>query len=219
MRLTRSEGPPEGRSQLVAVVPPPNAALAANLDELYSETYKRLHVPALDHAEHLLSAEDAQDAVADAMLILWNRWATLTPEQRSDRWIFGLVHRCVRVKRRQNQRDAKSRVSLEDAEDELEAITASAFPEPTRGDSTAEVIEAALRVMPPRRREVLILVRWQDFTYEEAADAMGLSIGTINTHMKLASRDLKTAFTRAGFRIENFRPARLLAPKGDATND
>ena len=219
MRLARFKEPPEGKSQLVAVVSPPNAAVVSNLDQLYVEAYTRLHGPALDHAERVLSTDDAQDAVGDAMLILWNRWATLTPEQRSDRWVFGVVHRCVRVKRRLNLRATKSRVSLDDAEDELEAIAASAFPAPTRGDLAAEVLDAALLVMPPRRREVLLLVNEHDLSYEEAAEAMGLSVGTINTHMRLAKKDLRTAFTRAGFRIENFQPAQLLAPKGDAAND
>ena len=99
----------------------------------------------------------------------------------------GRPSRCGSAIKNDELRATKSRVSLEDAEDELEAIAASAFPAPTRGDL--------------------------------AAEAMGLSVGTINTHMRLANKDLRTAFTRAGFRIENFQPAQLLAPKGDATND
>ena len=42
--------------------------------------------------------------------------------------------------------------------------------------------------MPARRREVFILMKEQGLTYAEAAEQLGLSIGTINTQMLRAMR-------------------------------
>lgn len=222
MRLRRTKESRERDLLLVGVVPPPTVLtvpVTADLERLFVDAYERLHGPSLDHAECSLSADDARDAVADAMVALWLRWATLTPGQRSDKWIFGVVHRCVRAKRRANRRANRHHVSLDEAEAALERLAASTIPDLTGRDTAADVLDLALSVMPPRRREVLLLVKEAGFTYAEAAEELGLSVGTINTHMRLATKDLSAAFTRAGFRLANPQPARLMSPKGGATHD
>ena len=217
MRLARQKGPPDATGQLVGVVPPPTAVAATDLESLFLEAYTRLHGRALDHAERFLAHEDACDAVGDAMEVLIRRWATLTPDQRTDRWVFGVVHKCVHAK----LRTARRYVAFDEVEGELDAMAASAFTDFALLDTKAEILDEVLAAMPPKRREVLLLIKEEGFTYDEAAEALGVSIGTINTHMHLANKDLRTAFTRAGFRLESAKPAsaQLPAPKGDATHD
>lgn len=72
----------------------------------------------LDHAGRYLNSEDARDAVGNAVLALWKRWPTLSPEERSDNYFFGVVHRCVKAMRRKNRRF----VSLEETSPELDAM-------------------------------------------------------------------------------------------------
>ena len=215
MQLARFKRSSEGNSLLVGVVPPPDLSAAPDLEQLFLEAYRRLHGRVLDHAERFLSKDDARDAVADAMESLWRRWPSLSQEKRSDKYVFGVVHYCVFAKLRANSQ----LVSLDDAGPELDRRAMSAVPELTRGDTAADVLDAALAAMPPRRREVFLLVREQSFTYKEAAEALGLSEGTINSHMRLATEDLRAAFTRAGFRIAGSQPARLPSPKGGAEYD
>ncbi len=220
MRLEREGSQSNRRSRLVAA-PPPNLPSASDLEleRLFSEAYARLHGRALDHAERFLDRDDARDAVQEVMADLWIRWPRLTPEQRSDEYVFGAVHNNVIDLLKGKGNGNVERVSLEDANEELERQAALAMETISRGDTAADVLDLALAVMPPRRREVLLLVKEHAFTYAEAAEALGLSIGTINSHMRLANKDLKTAFTRAGFRIADAQPNLLPKPKGDATND
>lgn len=216
MRLARYKRSPEGNSLLVGEAPPRpyGVSPAMDLAQLFAETYQRLHGPLLDHAERSLSADDARDAVAEAMVALWMQWSTLSQDKRNDAYIFGIVIHCVSAKLTENRR----LVSLEDAEPELDRQAAEAVPGADRGLTAAEVLDATLAAMPARRREVYLLVREQSFTRKQAAEALGLSDGTINTHMYLATEDLRAAFTRAGFRIAD--PQRLLpSPKGGDTND
>ena len=216
MRLARVKPSPERDSLLVGVVPPPSQPVAADLEQIFLEAYQRLHGPVLDHAERFLNREDAQDAVGDAMAALWRSWPTLTPEQRqSERYVFSAVRHRVFAK----LREYSPLVSLEDAEQELDRQAMAALPDMTGRDTAADVLDAVLAVMPPRRREVLLLVYEHSFTYMDAAEALGLAVGTIKHHMYLAARDLRAAFTRAGFRIADAKPARLPSPKGGATND
>ena len=182
VRLARFRRSSEGNSLLVGTVPPTQPA-AADLEQLFLEAYRRLHGRVLDHAERFLDPDDARDAVGDAMAALWRRWPTLAPEKRSDKYVFGVVHYCVFAK----LRERTALVSLDDAEPELDRLATHAAAEQGRGDAIADVLDETLAAMPPRRREVFLLVREQSFTYREAAEALGLSEGTINTHMRLVA--------------------------------
>ena len=81
MRLARVKRSLQGLDPL-ADGPPPVLAVTPELERLYLAAYHRLHQRALDHAERYLSADDAQDAVADAMMALWRRWPALSRAQR-----------------------------------------------------------------------------------------------------------------------------------------
>ena len=222
MRLARVNRPLEGNSLLVREVPPPHGNQVIRLDRerVFAETYQRLHGSLLDFAERMVGKENARDVVGDAVLALWINLHSLTPGTLTDNYFFAAVrNRAYKV-----LDENMEIVSLEDAEIELErmAVREAGSSYGTRGDLRADVLDAALAAMPPRRRAVLLLVKEQGFGYEEAAEILGLSIGTINTHIRLANQHLRAAFERAGFRIINPQPRRLLSnrsPKGDATND
>ncbi|MCL4212724.1 MAG: sigma-70 family RNA polymerase sigma factor [Gemmatimonadales bacterium] len=215
MRLALFRRSPEEQS-LPTGTEPPAQTLTAELEELFLEAYRRLHGRVLDHAERFLDKDDASDAVGEAMSALWRRWRTLAPEKRTDQYVFGVVHYCVFAK----LRERKEFVSLDDAGSELDQAVMNAAEERSGRDAIAEVLDETLTAMPPRRREVFLLIREESFTYREAAEALGVSEGSINTHMRLANEQLRSAFTRAGFRIALPKPpARLPSPMGGADND
>ena len=215
MRLERSRSQSNRSGQVVEVVPPPGQPVSYELRELFNEAYARLHGRMLDHAEHFLDGERARDAEADAVADVWYRWPLLTPAQRTDEYFFRAVHNSVL----DVLRGSGSHVALEDAEEELDRQAARAMETITHRDTAADVLDLALAVMPSRRREVLLLVKEHGYSYLEVAELLGLSRGTINTHMRLATENLRTAFTRAGFKISDLQFNRLALPMGDATND
>jgi len=215
MRLVRRRATSNESTGLVAA-PPPAAPVASDLDLQFREAYRRLHGPMLQRAERaLLDRDDACDAEAEAMANVWFRWPHLTPAQRTDKYFFRALHNCIVDARRAK----RGRVSLDDAEEELEARTARAAEMPTRHDTAADVLDLSLALMPERRREAFVLVREQSFSYKEAAAVLGLSDRSIENHVRLAMKDLRAAFTRAGFRIADIKLALLLAPKGDTQHD
>lgn len=198
----------------VAVVPAPSTALDPLLEQQFLEAYHRIHAPARDHAEHFLDPEDARDAFGDAVLVLLRRWPTLTPGQRSDKWMLGVVHRCVKAKLREN----RPYVPYDDAEVDILELPDPADDAATPTEAAA-LLDVSLARMPLARREVLLLIREHDFTYAETAEALGVTIGTINSQIHRATDDLRAAFARAGFRIERQEARRLLAPKEGSIND
>lgn len=150
----------------------------------------------IGYAEKFLARDDAHDAVADVMAHLWERWATLTPGQRNDRYAFGILRHGIRSSLRSPDRF----VGLDEAEFELELLSMRAHDEAIREREDAErdavvaaVREREIEEMPVRRREVLLLVLEHDLSYREAGEALGLSKGTIAQHMRLAFQTLRIA--------------------------
>ena len=171
-------------------------------------------------AEGFLGRDDAQDAVADTVAILWEQWATLTPAQRNDRYAFGILRHGIHARLRSPDRF----VGLDDAELELEVRSVRAHDEAIREREdgardalVAEVRERALETMPIRRREVLMLILEHDLSYREAGEALGLNKGTIAQHMRLALHTLRNACIRAGLTGAD-ATRRLSSPQGDSTN-
>jgi RNA polymerase sigma-70 factor, ECF subfamily len=97
-------------------------------------------------------------------------------------WLFGVIARVARDRRRQ-QRTASQWVlrwfSVDDG----------AEPEQQIDDDHAH-LRAALRALPGRQREVLELVFYREFTIEESAQIMGISLGSARTHYERGKKSL-----------------------------
>jgi RNA polymerase sigma-70 factor (ECF subfamily) len=199
----------------VAVVEPTRLPAEPGLEEMFCDAYRRVHDRALDHAERFLSSDEARDAVADAIAEIWVKWAELTPEQRSDAYFFGCIHYHVLLRLRKNA----SLAHLDDAEAELARLAIHEIDTPTRATTAGDVIDLVVAAMPPRRREVFVLIREQEFTHKEAALILGVSEGTVNTHIRLAADDLRAALRDKGFRIAAGAQPRLQSESQERPNE
>jgi RNA polymerase sigma-70 factor (ECF subfamily) len=62
---------------------------------------------------------------------------------------------------------------------------------------TRAELTAALRGLSPGDRDVLLLVAWEDLTYEETASALGIPVGTVRSRLNRARRKVREALTAA----------------------
>jgi RNA polymerase sigma-70 factor (ECF subfamily) len=95
-------------------------------------------------------------------------------------WLFAVIRRTAAERRR--ARWARDLLSLH-WRDGHPGPAPAATPEGLAGDEeTARALRAALALLPARQRDVLHLVFYQDLTVLEAAEVLGISVGSARTH-------------------------------------
>jgi RNA polymerase sigma-70 factor (sigma-E family) len=115
----------------------------------------------------------AEDVVQDAFLGLYRRWSALQDRDKALSYVRASVLNGCRAIHRGKYR--RSRIRLEDP-GHAESAEAIAM----LGEAHREVL-AALRRLPDRQREAVVLRYYLDMTEDQAAQAMGVSRGTVKS--------------------------------------
>jgi RNA polymerase sigma-70 factor, ECF subfamily len=122
-------------------------------------------------------ADDAADALQDAMISAFRRADSFRGESAVTTWLYRIVvNACLDLLRRRAARPATSGL----AADALDALAAGHRPGQTDSDTVLDVT-AALRTLPPEQRAALVLVDMLGYPVAEAAAVLGVSEGTVKS--------------------------------------
>jgi RNA polymerase sigma-70 factor, ECF subfamily len=84
--------------------------------------------------------------------------------------------------------------------DDLEGFEGSTEPEQEQNLSLA-LITDALDLLPPAQREVLILISLEEMSYQEAADIVGVPIGTVMSRLSRGRSMLQNILEKRGTNV------------------
>jgi RNA polymerase sigma-70 factor (sigma-E family) len=116
-------------------------------------------------------AEAAQDVVQDAFFGLYRRWDKLADVGAAPAYLrTSVLNGCRTLLRR------RSRPALHLVEESLESAEAALM----HTEEQRAMLDA-IRRLPARQREALVLRYYLDMTEEQAAQAMGVSRGTVKS--------------------------------------
>jgi RNA polymerase sigma-70 factor (sigma-E family) len=117
----------------------------------------------------------AEDAVQDAFLGLYRRWSSLADQDRALGYLRASVLNGCRAAHRGRTRGDRA-LRLAAASEDMVSAEESALI----GEANREVM-AALRALPARQREAVVLRYYLDLTEDQAAQAMNVSRGTVKS--------------------------------------
>jgi RNA polymerase sigma-70 factor (ECF subfamily) len=174
------------------------ARVAAGDREAFGELVERHHRRLLRVCERLLGdAEEARDAVQEVFLKVMVKAGAFRPRALVSTWLYRVaVNHCLNVLRR---RRLRRWVSLSASEDE-EAAPPPELAE-QRADPHRELdarrrwgrVEQAIGALPPSQRAVLVLARFEELSYKEIAETLGITLGAVESRLFRAMRALERA--------------------------
>ncbi len=139
----------------------------------------------------------AEDAVQEAFLAVWRSAGAFLAEQgKPSTWILTLVHRrAVDLVRREERRRAEP---LEDTDHP----TGEATDEEAWLRAQRQVVQEALRKLPPDQREAIELAYYGGFTQSELAERLGLPLGTVKSRMFTGLKRLRELLAESGLDVD-----------------
>ncbi len=132
---------------------------------------------------------DAEEVLQDAYLKVLGGRAVFEGRSTFQTWIFGVIRRTAAEHRRRGWRRLTGVARyLRLAPPEPAAPAPDIF---VRRGRLQQAFQEALSSLPERQREVLHLVFYQDMTVQEAADVMGITVGSARQHYDRGKRKLR----------------------------
>jgi RNA polymerase sigma-70 factor (sigma-E family) len=141
-----------------------------------AELFETHHLPLVRLAV-LLGADDAEDVVAEAFYQLYRRWRRLRSPEAAAAYLRSVVVNLTRMRIRHLQVMRKHAARSEEP-----AHVASGEERAVLRDDQKALVDA-VRALPARQREALVLRFWLDLRESEIAEAMGISAGSVKVHV------------------------------------
>lgn len=147
-------------------------------------------------ANHILrNPDDAFDVAQETFVRAWRNLARFDGAASLASWLSRIAtNAAIDVVRRRQAHPQEEFEALPQTIDAASRTTPARPPKPGESLDRAEMrarFEAALGTLSPDHRAVIVLKEIEDLSYQEIADAVGCSIGTVMSRLFYARRKLQ----------------------------
>ena len=142
---------------------------------------------------------DARDLTQDAFIRVYRAWRSFVPGTSFLSWIYRIVTNLYRDELRRK----KGRFQEEIPEDNAPQDFGGSKPlavnpiEDLMAGQLSEPMARSLAQLSIEQRQVIVLADIEEYSYQEIADIMGCSIGTVRSRLHRARALLRRLVTRA----------------------
>lgn len=150
----------------------------AALEEVFDRWSALVHTYAL---RALGDLHDAEEVTQQVFVAAWRSRHTLTPSPSAlPAWLLGIARHKVADLRAARARDAERLAAAAALPDARETTQQPA------DDGVAErlVVRQAVEELPDPRRTIVLLAFWEGRSHAEIAEAVGLPLGTVKSHVR-----------------------------------
>jgi RNA polymerase sigma-70 factor, ECF subfamily len=152
-----------------------------------------------------VNSTEAPDLAQEVFIRAWRSISTYEGTASGRAWLFGVARNTINdhIRRASRRRRIRSFVSLQgfshtDANSDNSYVRVGSVADPANSDTASVLaIEGLIANLSDDRRDAFVLTQLFGFSYEEAADAAGVPIGTIRSRVARARGDLVQAMNAA----------------------
>lgn len=140
------------------------------------------------------SIEEAEDAAQETFLRAYARLGQYDPTMKFSTWLFSIAnHHCIdRLrKRRATHISIDDNPVLENMEGDLPQPEHSAL-----GREQSLELQALIGLLEPEYRTPLVLRYWEELSYEEIAETMGMTVAAIKSRLYRARQQLMALYQK-----------------------
>ena len=177
--------------------------LRAGIDEAYEELIQRFQQPVYSIVYRLLgNPNDSSDVVQDVFIKIFRSVGSFREQSSLRTWIYRIAVNEAHNHRRWFSRHCRREVSLENEREE-QSSSLELAPDPGRSpfdqalDSEhRQLIEQALTRINPTFRTAVLLRDIENLSYEEIAEILQLSLGTVKSRILRGREALRRELTQ-----------------------
>ena len=128
---------------------------------------------------------DAQDAAQEVFLRAYRGIGRFRADAKLSTWVFQIaMNVCIDMVRRQSRRPVVSLTQGDDEESMIDLPDESYAPEPIyERRALREEVQSALKRLSPEHREIIVLRDITGLSYEEIADVLQITTGTVKSRL------------------------------------
>ncbi len=159
----------------------------------FADLFDRHAATVYRYAASRSTRQVADDLLSETFLVAFEQRAKFNPERGEVKpWLLGIATTLLRKHRRV---EARSYLALA-AEHTRKVLSSDAFEDTDeRLDAAAALRDVTTRLakLPRGDRDVVILFAWEDLSYEQIAQALGIPVGTVRSRLNRARTKLGAA--------------------------
>ncbi len=146
------------------------------------------------------SSEDARDATQETFLSAFRNLRGFRGEAKVSSWLHRIaVNQCITRQRR-------AKVRKESALEDEAGASGDSYPTPAatsparaaENRQRRELVRRAVQALPAELRQVVLMKEFEELTFQEIADALGLPQSTVKSRLYTALRQLQLRLKNIG---------------------
>jgi RNA polymerase sigma-70 factor (ECF subfamily) len=165
----------------------------------FEELVRRYQDRLLTVMYHLVGNRDeADDLAQEVFLRVYRHRKEYHPQAKFSTWLFTIAHHLAQNVYRRRQRKPEAQMDLTDsgvlAQQPQENWRAAAAPAPDsqlRHEELSQVVQWALAQLNERQRLAVVLNKFEDMSYQEIAEVMGISVKAVKSLLSRARTQLR----------------------------
>jgi RNA polymerase sigma-70 factor (ECF subfamily) len=156
----------------------------------------------------LKNPQQAEDAAQDVFLQVYKSAKKFRFESKLSTWIYRItVNRCLSIIRRDKREqwfhNITAVVENESEIESLQPVSAGKTPDKVLEDKeNKNILDEALDSLPPNQKAALVLHKYENKSYREVSDILGISLSATEARIHRAKNSLRKNILR---RLKNYK--------------